>query len=164
MIRLRDLDFDENSGGDKTMKLIFSRLSWIIKLASFLLLAPLTSQLFDDVDDGSPSSSDRSRRQQQQPHHHHQSDAHSSDASELFLCKWCGREIFRASEGFVRRTSARAVATLPFTTVDAAGKNVTINVQRLVNPHRAVFDVITTNNAETTQRGLPETEASWFDG
>ena len=134
-----------------------------LRVIALLFLGNLSSSIFDDRD------SRPQRHHQHHPHHHdhhHHSgpDSSSFDASEAFLCKGCGRKIFRASSGFTRLSSSHSIATSPFTTTDADGDNVTVSAQRLVNPNGDVFDLIAVKDAEVSLHGVAVEDHSWFDG
>ena len=122
------------------------------------LLVPLTLSIFDDT----PQS--RRKQNHEHRHHHDRASDNSHDASEAFLCKWCGHEVFRSSEGFVRQFSPHAISTFPFPTLGVDDNNLTVTAQRLVNPRRFAFDLITTKKAQVGLHGNPVAKDSWFDG
>jgi len=152
-----------------------SCLNWRL-FSLILFVASTVSPLFDDADEDDhhrrssplkPESHHHQRHSTQSHSTHDSNDVHNNDnndASEVFLCKWCGHEVFRSSEGFVRRPSSHSISAFPFSTIDGDGKNVTVRGLRLVNPHRVAFDLITTKTAHTRLHGDPVVEDSWFDG
>jgi len=133
-----------------------------LRFLALVFLANLSSSIFDDGD------SRPRRHERHHPYHFHQTDRDSSsspfDASEAFLCKGCGRPIFRASSGFVHSSSPYSIAASPFTTIDANGDNVSVSSQRLINPDGRVFDLIAVKDAEVSLHGEAVEEHSWFHG
>jgi len=118
-------------------------------LLLFSPVSPLYEESFDERSLDAASSS---------------SSSSLGETSEAFLCGGCGGQVFHTSDGFVHRSSPSAASTYTLSTVDASGRSLNVSVQRLVNPQRASFDLITVKRADTKLHGKPETEASWFDG
>ena len=125
--------------------------NFLFDLACFLFFSAPVSPLFDETDDDIRAEIPTAA-------------SSLGETSEAFLCRGCGNQVFHTADGFVRKSSPHVSATYSLSTVDASGKAVNVSVQRLVNPLKATFDLITVKDAVTRLHGKPETEASWFDG
>merc|ERR550519_591603 len=133
----------------QTMKRFPAEIQYFRLLLLLSPVSPLYEESFDERSLDAASSS---------------SSSSLGETSEAFLCGGCGGQVFHTSDGFVHRSSPSAASTYTLSTVDASGRSLNVSVQRLVNPQRASFDLITVKRADTKLHGKPETEASWFDG